>query len=109
MKPDVGIGKVENLSLDPEIVIDHVCRNRICVNPDHLRQVDQVTNALENTVSSALARKMQTHCKRGHEFSPDNTIVNGVGVNGGIWRKCRTCTTAKNKERWKKFKKLKGN
>lgn len=60
--------------------IDHLCRNCACVNPDHL---EPVTNA-ENQRRAALAR---THCKHGHEFSPENTFRQANGARGCI--KCR--------------------
>lgn len=37
-------------NLDLDMVIDHTCRNRACVNPDHLRQVSDKINALENSI-----------------------------------------------------------
>jgi len=46
-----------------EMTIDHLCRNRVCVNPDHL----EVVTREENT---RRARALVTHCKRGHELPP---------------------------------------
>ena len=65
--------------------LDHLCRNRACVNPDHLEPVTHQVNTLRGeTVSSINARK--THCKRGHEFTPDNTYITPTGQ-----RHCRAC------------------
>lgn len=66
-------------------VIDHVCRNRICVNPDHLRVVTMKQNALENSVGQARRNALKTRCKNGHPFSGDNLMVSKNG------RRCRTC------------------
>lgn len=63
--------------------IDHLCRNTICVNPWHL---DPVTGA-ENMLRTPAAQS--GFCKRGHEYTPENTITLTSG-NGR--RKCRTCT-----------------
>lgn len=75
------------------LVLDHICRVRNCVNPEHLRAVDNKANVLAGIGLSALnARK--THCKRGHEFTTENTRVN---VNGA--RICRACESEKNRKR----------
>lgn len=44
------------------LVVDHICWQKSCVNPDHLEYVTQQENCLRYT------RKI-THCKNGHEFS----------------------------------------
>lgn len=49
--------------------IDHLCRNRLCVNPTHLEPVDRKTNASR----SIHANSVKTHCVKGHEFTPENT------------------------------------
>ena len=67
------------------LVLDHLCRNRACVNPYHLEPVDDRTNNLRGFSPPAMnARK--THCSRGHEFTPENTYR---WPNGK--RRCRTC------------------
>lgn len=63
------IGEIKNESL----VVDHVCRNSSCCNPNHLRMVTQQTNSIENSESIPAANAKKTHCKRGHEFTEENT------------------------------------
>jgi hypothetical protein len=60
--------------------LDHLCRNPRCCNPDHL---DPVTHAVN---MSRGAHAMKTHCKHGHEYTPENTYVNPRGS-----RECRVC------------------
>lgn len=50
------------------LVLDHLCRNRLCVRPDHLQAVPNRVNVLRGEGLSAVnARKR--HCRRGHPFS----------------------------------------
>lgn len=66
--------------------LDHVCRNRICVNPDHLEVVSRRVNMLRGIHPSALAVR-SGRCKRGHsDWEP-----NGRGGS----RRCRTCRILK--------------
>lgn len=52
-------------SFDPQLSVDHKCRNRSCVNPDHLEAVKQRINVLRG-VSVVAQLSSRTHCKRGH-------------------------------------------
>ena len=72
------------------LVLDHLCRNRACINPDHLEPVTIKENVLRGEGPSAInARK--THCHKGHEYTPQNTII--VKQTGA--RACRTCTNTR--------------
>lgn len=66
---------------------DHLCRNRACCNPDHIEIVTPRENYLRGESAPAInARK--THCIHGHDFTPENTIIDPKTG----WRHCRQCT-----------------
>lgn len=70
------------------LVIDHLCRNRRCVNVKHLELVTPVENVMRGTgVTAANARK--THCRHGHELSGENLYLDKFGD-----RHCQTCRRA---------------
>jgi len=78
--------------------IDHVCRKRGCVNPDHLRAVTHRENMrVSDTVMGRNAAKL--FCKRGHPFSGQNLFISKSGA-----RQCRTCINmhARNAKRRRK-------
>jgi hypothetical protein len=65
--------------------IDHLCRNRACVNPHHMEAVPQGVNSLRG-VGAPAQNARKTHCKHGHELTPENTYK-----SNGQWRGCREC------------------
>ncbi len=77
------------------LVIDHICRNLGCCNPDHLRIVTRRTNNVENNISPMATNARKTHCKQGHEYSSANTALKWKsyqkGTKGGWQRICLTC------------------
>lgn len=74
--------------------IDHLCRVRSCVNPDHLEPVTQRENILRgNGIAAINARK--THCKRGHPLTAGNVYLSAKR------RQCRQCTIELGRQRKK--------
>ncbi len=66
--------------------LDHLCRRRHCVNPDHLEAVTHKVNILRGESPTAVnARK--THCPQGHPYSGENLKTLRTRTN----RECRTC------------------
>jgi len=70
------------------MTLDHLCRVRNCVNPDHTEPVTNRENFLRGD-NLMLKFARATHCKNGHEFTVENTYVNNVG------RTCKTCSIAR--------------
>lgn len=64
--------------------IDHLCRNRKCMNPEHLEAVTLKENVLRGNGLSAINSR-KTHCKYGHIFDVNNTL------NYRGQRHCRKC------------------
>ncbi len=84
------------------LTLDHLCRNRICVNPAHMEPVTMKENTLRGDGPTAINSR-KTHCIHGHEFNKENTrIVIRNDCNG---RACRECDRNENR----KLRKLKNN
>jgi len=70
--------------------IDHLCESPPCINPAHLEPVTHRENTLRYY-------RRRTHCKNGHEYTPDNTVFTyypcKITTNNpkGEARRCRTC------------------
>lgn len=74
---------------------DHLCRNRACVNDSHLDLVTHLENMHRGTSPSARHFR-QTHCIRGHAFTPENTYI----PPGESERVCLTCQRERRRQRW---------
>lgn len=68
--------------------LDHLCRNRQCVNPKHLEPVTCQENLLRGDTRAA-ANSAKTHCPKGHPYDEVNTYQRSNGQRG-----CRQCMAA---------------
>lgn len=84
--------KLAGIALIPGMYVDHICRVRDCVRPEHLRQVSPRANVLSNSASLQAANKIKTHCIRGHEYTDENTM------HRRGWRECRECIRIRSKK-----------
>lgn len=76
--------------------VDHRCRTRRCVNPDHLEAVPQAENIRRGLlpIGNAERARLVTACPKGHQYTDDNTIRERTRV--GFARRCRECARIKN-------------
>lgn len=76
-------------TIKDNLQIDHLCRRRDCVRPEHLEQVTCLINVRRGTSYN----RTKTHCPKGHEYTIENTIISKRNQ-----RSCKICVYQKNKE-----------
>lgn len=87
-----------NASIPSKHSIDHLCRVRHCVNPNHLEAVTSKENTRRGDHSNmGLYQKTKTHCPSGHEYSKENTYIKSKK-----YRVCATCAKEQSKNYYNK-------
>lgn len=81
----------KNQEIPKGLQLDHLCRNRICCNPEHM----EVVTPSENTKRQDHKERRKTHCPRGHAYDEENTRRTKSGK-----RQCRAC----DRLRWERRK-----
>jgi len=81
--------------LDESLTVDHLCKNKACLNPEHLEQVTLAENIRRSTSFNG----SKTHCNNGHEFTAENTYL-----RRGTHRSCKACHANNELQRYHKMK-----
>lgn len=70
--------------------IDHLCRNRLCVRPDHLEAVTQEENNKRTLRNPRNGWEQRTACSNGHPYTENSTAMI-LDKRGNNYRCCRIC------------------
>lgn len=88
--------EIEHGAIPIGLELDHLCRVRHCVNPNHLEAVTRRTNVLRGNGPkvAGLFQRLKTHCPAGHPYDLFNTrFYRGM-------RRCKTCHREQERARY---------
>lgn len=78
------------------MVTDHLCRNRACINPEHLEVVTNTENVMRGE-SFSVNNLRKDRCDNGHLYSEHGKF--SKRKTGKVWRSCRVCINEQRKRR----------
>lgn len=86
-----------NGPIPDDLTIDHLCRIRACINPDHMELVTVAENSRRATRGKWIARSIRPRlveeCQNGHPYNDENTRIDARGR-----RSCRVCARLRQAE-----------
>lgn len=86
--------------IPPGLQIDHLCRVKHCVNPDHLEAVTASENVRRMTPHREPYQNAMETCRNGHPYDDENTIIAATG------RACATCKRDANRAFYERNREL---
>lgn len=86
--------------ISKDLVVDHLCRNKLCVNPLHLEAVTQQENVIRGNVAIK-----KTHCNKGHKMSAGN-LYHWMSKRGYQVRACKKCTLERSGKRYEESREV---
>lgn len=84
--------------------IHHKCRNRACINPEHLECLSPSEHSLEISNAPAYLNRIKTHCPHGHEYSGANLRIE----RSAGYRHCLACRRKQDREAHARVRAAKG-
>lgn len=87
--------KLAGIDTPKQLHVDHLCRNRGCVNPAHLELVTCLVNVQRGEAPNTVLARLGV-CKRGHPLVEGNVRFSR---KDGTCRQCKTCKDLHNKAR----------
>jgi hypothetical protein len=80
--------------------LDHLCRERACVNPEHLEPVTARENVMRSAITLGSINAAKTHCPQDHPYDEQNTYIYESKKRKQRARLCKTCLRERSRLRY---------